>query len=443
MRVRYGTLHWRQKIRLLNQCNTGHSLRRFWESWALLSLLAAPALLCAEPMDAAAMSAMSMQGLYGSYSMTREGSGTAWQPDSTPMEGAQQMHGSWMTMEHGYVNAIYDEQGGPRGSTQTFSTSMLMFMARRELTEGAFGLKLMVSADPLMGKSGYPLLFQTGETADGVSPLIDRQHPHDLLMEAALTYSHDFSPASSAFVYAGLPGEPALGPNAFMHRLSGMDNPEAPLSHHWLDSTHITWGVVTAGYVVGAVKLEASAFNGREPDQNRYDIEVRALDSYAVRASYNPSARWSLQGSFGRLASPEQLEPSVSVRRNTASVSYNAPVARWWQTTLAFGRNTPSAGAASDAWLIESAAGVTHALTLFARYEHVAKDELFLPDEPLYGRTFTIQKLSAGSVYDFARLAGIRFGVGALLSVYGYPASLNASYGSRPTSFMVFARARL
>ena len=160
-----------------------------------------------------------------------------------------------------------------------------------------------------MGKSGYPLLFQTGETANGVDPLIDRQHPHDLLMEAALTYSHDFSPGSSAFVYAGLPGEPALGPNAFMHRLSAMENPEAPLSHHWLDSTHITWGVVTAGYVVGGVKLEASAFNGREPDENRYDIEVRALDSYAVRASYNPSERWSLQASFGRLASPEQLEP--------------------------------------------------------------------------------------------------------------------------------------
>ena len=423
-------------------------MERNWSSfWAVAAavplLVATPTWARADSTDALAQTAMQMQGLYGSYSMTREGSGTSWQPDTTPMQGAHQMQGDWLTMEHGFIDAIYDDQGGPRGATQSFSTSMLMFMARRELTDGAFGVRLMVSADPLMGKSGYPLLFQTGETANGVDPLIDRQHPHDLLMEAALTYSHDFGAGAAAFVYAGLPGEPALGPNAFMHRLSALDNPEAPLSHHWLDSTHITWGVVTAGYVVGGVKLEASAFNGREPDENRYDIEVRALDSYAVRASFNPSERWSLQASFGRLASPEQLEPGVSVRRSTASVSYNAPVAHWWQTTLAFGRNTPSSGPATDAWLLESSAAVSPALTLFARYEHVAKDELFLPGQPLYGRTFTIQKLSLGSVYDFAHWAGVRFGVGALVSAFDYPASLNASYGSQPTSFMVFMRARL
>ncbi len=389
------------------------------------------------------MPMMHMAGLYGSYPMTREGSGTSWQPESSPMDGAQQMSGEWMTMEHGYVDLIYDDQGGPRGDSKTFSTSMLMFMARRALEEGAFGARLMVSADPLMGKDGYPLLFQTGETADGVTPLIDRQHPHDLLMEAALTYSHELGRQASVFVYAGLPGEPALGPNAFMHRLSGMDNPEAPLTHHWLDATHITWGVVTAGYTWAGVKLEASAFNGREPDENRYNIEVRALDSYAVRLSYNPTPEWSLQGSFGRLASPEQLEPEVSLRRTTASVSYNAPVARWWQTTLAFGRNDPSSGQASDGWLLESAAAVSAAVTVFARYEHVAKDELFLPGAPLYGRSFTIQKLSLGGVYDFAQLAGVKFGVGGLVSAYAYPATLDASYGAHPGSFMVFMRARL
>ncbi len=415
----------------------------FCAAAASLTLAGAPAAAVGQEAGAAAATDMQMPGMYGRYSMTREGSGTSWQPDATPMQGLHQMHDTWLTMEDGFINAIYDEQGGPRGATQTFSTSMLMFMARRELTGGAFGVRLMVSGDALMGKSGYPLLFQTGETANGVDPLIDRQHPHDLLMEAALTYSHDFGSSSSAFVYAALPGEPALGPNAFMHRLSALENPEAPLSHHWLDSTHITWGVLTAGYVIAGMKLEASAFNGREPDENRYDIELRALDSYAVRATYNPSERWSLQGSFGRLASPEQLEPTVSVRRSTASVSYNAPVGRWWQTTLAFGRNVPSAGAATDAWLLESSAAVSPALTLFARYEHVAKDELFLPDQPLYGQTFTIQKLSLGGVYDFAEAAGIRIGAGALVSGYDYPASLNASYGSRPVSFMVFMRARL
>ena len=233
-----------------------------------------------------------------------------------------------MQMVHGFVNLVYDEQGGPRGATKTFSSSMLMLMARRELTDGAFGARLMLSADPLMGKSGYPLLFQTGESADGHTPLIDRQHPHDLLMEAALTYSHELNREGAVFVYAGLPGEPALGPPTFMHRLSGMDNPEAPLGHHWLDSTHISWGVVSAGYTWKQLRLEASGFNGREPDENRYNIELRSLDSYAARLSYNPTANLSMQASFGRLASPEQLEPDVSVRRSTASVSYNAPAVR-------------------------------------------------------------------------------------------------------------------
>jgi len=244
-------------------------------------------------------------------------------------------------------------------------------------------------------------------------------------------------------VDAGLPGEPALGPNAFMHRLSGMDAPEAPLSHHWLDSTHISWGVVSGGYTWKALRLEASAFNGREPDQNRYNIETRSLDSYAARASYNPTRDWSLQGSFGRLASPEQLQPGVSVRRSTASASYNAPLGLWWQTTLAWGRNAPSAGPASSAWLLESALRLARAHTLFGRLERVAKDELFLPGAALYGHSFTINRLSLGYIRDFAHLGALDLGLGGLISTYSYPSTLNAAYGSRPASFMVFVRARL
>ena len=384
-----------------------------------------------------------MSGFYGAYEMTREGSGTSWQPESTPMSGLTAMKGEWLGMADGFVNFIYDDQGGPRGAQKTFSTSMVMLMARRELTDGAFGLRLMLSADPLMGRDGYPLLFQTGETADGVTPLIDRQHPHDLIMEAAVTYSHDFAHELSAFVYAGLPGEPALGPEEFMMRLSARDNPEAPLTHHWLDSTHISWGVLTAGATWREWKLDASAFNGREPDENRYNIEVRPLDSYSARLTYNPSGAWSLQGSYGRLASPEQLEPGVSVRRSTFSASYNAPVALWWQTTFAFGHNAPSSGSASNGWLLESALRFAPAHTVFARLERVDKDELFLEGEPLFGRSFTIGKLSLGYLYDFLTVKGVGLGIGALVSTYSYSQELNASYGYRPTSFMVFARAHL
>ena len=408
-------------------------------AWVLAALAPAAGAQQSEPDPGT----LGMTGLDGPYAMSREGSGTSWQPDSTPMSGLHAMRGAWMTMVHGQADLIYDDQGGPRGATQSFSTSMLMFMARRELSDAAFGLRLMASTDPLMGRRGYPLLFQTGETANGRDPLIDRQHPHDLLMEATATYSLNLSPDSSLFVYTGLPGEPALGPNAFMHRLSAIDDPEAPLSHHWLDSTHISWGVVTGGYTWKQLRLEASAFNGREPDQHRYNIEVRSLDSYAARVSYNPTRDWSLQGSFGRLSSPEQLQPRVSIRRSTASASYNAPLALWWQTTLAWGRNAPSAGQASNAWLLESALKLAGAHTVFGRLERVAKDELFLPGAALYGHSFTINKLSLGYIRDFAHRGALDLGLGGLISTYSYPSTLNVAYGSGPTSFMVFVRARL
>jgi hypothetical protein len=386
---------------------------------------------------------MYMAGLYGPYDMSREASGTSWQPDSTPIDGLMGMHGPWMGMVHGFLDAIYDDQGGPRGAVQTFSLSMLMLMARRQLDEGALGLRLMLSGDPLMGREGYPLLFQTGETANGVVPLIDRQHPHDLLMEAAVSYNLDVSQHSSFFVYAGLPGEPALGPTAFMHRASGMDGPEAPLSHHWLDSTHVAWGVLTVGYVLADIKLEASVFNGREPDQNHYDIETGALDSWAVRASYNPTRNCSLQVSTGHLVAPEQLEPQINVQRTTASATCNVPLGLSWQTTLAFGHNDPSVGPASSAWLLESEWRINATHSVFGRLERVGKDDLFLPGTMLYSQVFTIEKLSLGYIYDFAHWSALSLGLGGLISTYSFPAALNSSYGDRPTSFMVFMRARL
>ena len=387
--------------------------------------------------------AMSMSGMYGSYNMTREASGTSWQPESTPMGGMHGMSGAWMTMVHGYAEVVYDHQGGPRGNDQSFTTGMLMFMGRRQLTGGALGLRLMVSADPPMGKSGYPLLFQTGETANGRTPLIDRQHPHNLLMEAAATYSSTLSADSSVFGYLGLAGDPALGPVAFMHRLSGEEIPEAPLTHHWLDSTHVAYGVVTGGYTWRQLKLEASAFNGREPDQFRYNIEVRPLQSYAARLSYNPTRDWSLQASSGHLVSPEQLQPQVNQRRTTASASYNAPLGVWWQTTLIWGRNSPSAGRTSAGWLLESAAQPLQGQTFFGRIERVAKDELFLPGAALFDDSFTINKLSLGYIHDVMRLQSINFGVGGLVSVYRFAAVLDGAYGAHPTSFMLFVRARL
>ncbi|MGQ0585662.1 MAG: hypothetical protein ACT4PK_00460, partial [Gammaproteobacteria bacterium] len=199
-----------------------------------------------------------MEGALGPYPMSREASGTAWQADAAPMDGHHRMAGAWMVMLHGYADLVYDRQGGRRGDEKVFVPSMFMAMGQRPLGSGTWGLRAMLSADPLMGRHGYPLLFQTGETADGQEELVDRQHPHDAFMELATTYSLPLGPggAGSVFGYLGLPGEPALGPPAFMHRASGVAIPEAPLTHHWLDSTHITFGVVTLGATRGGAKLE-------------------------------------------------------------------------------------------------------------------------------------------------------------------------------------------
>ena len=279
----------------------------------------------------------------------------------------------------------------------------------------------MVSLDPTMGKSGYPLLGQTGETADGTTPLVDRQHPHDFFMELATSYSVQLGEDSAAFAYFGLPGEPALGPSAFMHRFSAMRNPEAPLTHHWLDSTHIIFGVATLGVSRGPLQLEGSWFNGREPDPYRWNIETRKFDSWSTRLSYNPVAELSLQVSYGDLASPEQLEPETRVRRTTASIVYQRRLgADNWGTTFAYGQNRksgPEKNVTEPAWLLESTyvLGDTH--TFFGRAEQLRNSELFGHGDPLHGQEFRVRKLALGYIYDFARSGPVKWGIGGLVGV--------------------------
>ncbi|MFY9822555.1 MAG: hypothetical protein WAM82_14315 [Thermoanaerobaculia bacterium] len=381
-----------------------------------------------------------MPGLLGPYGMSREASGTAWQPESTPHTGVYTMSNGWHLMVHGFADLVYDHQGGPRGDTKTFSENMLMGMATRELGAGRLGLRAMVSAEPAtIGREGYPLLLQTGETANGVTPLVDRQHPHDLFMELSATYSVPVSKAASVFLYAGLPGEPALGPATYMHRFSGMDNPEAPLSHHWLDSTHVTFGVATLGWIRNGVKLEGSVFTGREPDQNRNDIESPKMDSWSLRATWNPTPAWSFQVSRGHLHSPEQLEPEIDVDRTTASATLNRPLAAGnWQTTFAWGRNDRNPGRSTNSFLLESAVTLGDRNTLFGRVEQQQNDEI----TPL-GEVFDVGKLSLGYIWDGVRIDSFRGGLGVLGSVALIPQKLRGDYGDTPVSWMAFLRARI
>ncbi len=384
-----------------------------------------------------------MAGQLGRYVMMRDGSGTSWQPDSTPMAGLHWQSGGWTGMAHGDLYGVWDHQGGPRGDEKGFSESMLMLMAQHDAGPGVVTLHGMVSLDPLMGRDGYPLLLQTGETANGVDLLVDRQHPHDALMELAAAWSVPLGSRTSAFVYAGYPGEPALGPTAYMHRASGMDDPAAPISHHWLDSTHVSFGVITAGLVRGPLKLEGSLFNGREPDQRRWGWDRLRLDSWSGRITLNPSMHWSLQASYGFLKSPEALEPRVDQRRVTASATWNRPLEGGnWQTTLAWGRNIFSAGPTLDAVLLESALTLGRH-TVFGRAETAQKNELFEPPSPLAGRVFQVASFSLGYVYDLPLARHLAVGLGAVGTAYALPASIKPAYGASPASYMGFVRLKI
>lgn len=386
-----------------------------------------------------------MTGLYGPYPMSREASGTAWQPDAAPHRGLHAMRGPWMLMLHGSADLVADHQGGARGGDAIFSANMLMGMASRPLGPGTLGLRAMLSAEPwTVPVSGYPLLLQTGETANGRTPLVDRQHPHDLFMELAGSYSVSVADRS-LFVYGGLPGEPALGPPAFMHRFAGMLSPVAPITHHWLDSSHITFGVLTAGAVAGGIKLEASSFHGREPDQDRLDIESPTLDSHAFRLSVNPTPAIALQVSHGRLHSPEQLEPEIDTDRTTASAIVDGDRGdAHWEVLAAWGRNRNRPGRTLDAELLEAGLELHDTHHVFLRAERARKDELFVAPDPREGQAFDVGELTAGYRVDLWRSGPVRGGLGAQGTLSQVPAGASLAYGSRaPHSAMLFLHLEL
>jgi len=385
-----------------------------------------------------------MAALLGLYGMSREGSGTSWQPEATPHRALHAMRGPWQAMLHGVVQVVGTHQGGERGGDDLYANHMLMGLAARPLGGARFGLRGMLSLEPAtIGRQGYPLLLQTGETADGVEHLIDRQHPHELFMEMAATFSVS-AENRSAFLYMALSGEPALGPPVFMHRFSGEIFPEAPITHHWLDSSHITFGVLTGGVTWAAFKLDASAFRGREPDQQRWNLERPKLDSHSLRLSWNPAPAWALQLSHGRLESPEQLEPDLDIRRTTTSVMHHRVLGEGHlQAILAWGRNDLEPGDELDAWLLESTLELRDRHRWLARVERVEKNELFEESDPRAAQAFTVAKLGLGYAYEGWSAGPFRWGLGALGTMSIVPAAIQDVYGNEPVSGAAFLLARL
>ncbi len=381
--------------------------------------------------------------------MTRNGSGTGWLPDNSPMYGYMLHTEKWMYMFHGnlfvrYNNQDIDEQG-TRGAAMVDAPNWVMAMGQRAVgRRGLFRFSTMLSLDPLtIGGGGYPLLYQSGETWQG-QPLVDRQHPHDLFSELSVAYTHQFSNHTDAFVYLAYPGEPALGPVAFMHRVSSLYNPDAPLGHHWQDATHITFGVATLGVRHRQVKLEGSVFTGREPNEERYGFDRPRFDSYAVRFSYSPSPAWALQASQAWVQDVHESGPREDVRKTTASAIHSVRPGKPGHTlnsAFVWGYNKADGHRGAHSFLAETAWGMQRT-TLYGKYEWVQKstEDLLLEDTFRHDELFGVQALTAGLQHRLAQVFKTHLAVGSQASWYPSTGQLRSIYGANPMALQVYLR---
>jgi hypothetical protein len=355
------------------------------------------------------------------------------------------MNSGWQFMQDGIAFAEFNHQGGPRGGNEFVAPNWWMGMATRKTSRGQLTFTAMLSLDPAtVGKSGYREILQAGEAVNG-RPLIDRQHPHDLFMQLAAVWRMPVT-ESTGFTLAGGPvGEPALGPVAFMHRASAADNPTAPLGHHTFDSSHIAFGVVTAAVDHGPIVVEGSVFNGREPDENRWDFDFGRLDSFSGRVWYRPNDEWELQASSGRLESPEELEPG-NIVRSTVSASWTQKNgAAISSMTAAYGRNDTDHGA-RNAFFVE---GSRHSdmNTVYGRFEALQVETALLQTDVLPQGAAADAKdpvfaFTIGGVRDIVAWRGFEGGIGADVSFYGVPDALQPMYSAHPVSFHIFFRLR-
>jgi hypothetical protein len=380
------------------------------------------------------------------------GSGTSWAPASSQLHMWDKLAGNWAVMFHFNAIAGVNSQGGPRGVTKFESANWFMPMAFHKLGKGTLQLRGMFSMEPFtFARGGSPLLFQTGETYKG-QPLIDRQHPHDLWMELSAQYTRAIGDRGTWFTYFGYPGEPALGPPAYMHRESESENPSAPLAHHLQDSTHISFGVLTTGLTYRWFKLEGSIFNGREPGENRYNFEAHPWNSRSARLSFAPNNNWAMQVSYGFLRKPEASEPTTDIRRTTASIQYNRPIKRGnWASAFIWGRNHQSSPGELhnlNGYTAESTVNFLDKNYVYTRLELVDKNELLRPaDRLLLGikdnhPSFRIGGYTFGGARDIWQTEKLSLAIGSDLTFYSKPPVLDRLYGNNPVSWRFFFRLR-
>ncbi|HEV3199204.1 MAG TPA: hypothetical protein VGZ73_14925 [Bryobacteraceae bacterium] len=402
-------------------------------------------------MDHSSMKGMDMADNQAGMLLMDQASGTSMSPKSWPMPMRMVKLGSWQTMFMASAFVVDTQQSGPRGADKFYSPDWFMGAAEHRVGKGSFLFQLMLSLDPatITGRS-YPELFQTGETGFG-KPLVDAQHPHNFIMAIGLNYARPIAENTIVQFYFAPVGDPALGPVAFPHRASASELPQAPLGHHWQDSSHIADEVVTVGIRHKMVRLEASGFYGTEPGENRWIIQTGPINSWSTRFSIFPSKNWMLQVSAGRLAHPERQSPG-DVLRSTASLHYTRPMSGGsWSSSLIWGRNHDTFTHRNlNSYLAESELPVTRRNFLTGRAELVDKDELF-SDRPSLeelldrteGSTFRIGGYTIGYTRDVELSRYFETGVGANLTAYNLPRAIQPYYGDHPWGVSVYLRVRL
>jgi len=383
--------------------------------------------------------------------MNVNGSGTSWHPKNSPMYMNMFHKNGWNFMLHYGIFLTYSNQNvngapGKRGDASFNAPNWIMLMATRRVGKrGLFMVRGMISGDPFtVGGQGYPLLFQTGESWKG-KPLIDHQHPHDLISELAIGYSHAFNSNIDLYGYVGMPGEPSIGPPAFMHRPSALNIPTAPVSHHWQDATHITFGVATLGFRYKNIKVEGSTFTGREPNENRYNFDKPRFDSYSGRISFNPVKSLAFQTSYAYLKSPEGLFQEQDIERYTASLLHN-----YWfnekkviSTSLVWGMNRyHDQGAISIGHSVVLESNLqTQWYSYFTRLEFVQKDnhelEISSGDEH---RNNNIGVFAVGASRYISKNNYFWLDLGVMGTAYAFSSELDPYYGKHPYSIQVFLR---
>ncbi len=379
-------------------------------------------------------------------------SGTSVNPASWPMPMVMTHFGNWNTMFMGTGFLSDIQQSGPRGHDRVYSTNWFMASGEhRAGLRGAFQAQLMLTLEPAtVTDRQYPLLFQTGETAYG-RPLTDAQHPHNFIMSLGFHYAQQLTEDATLDLYFAPVGDPAIGPVAYPHRASAIELPEAPISHHWQDSTHIADEVVTVGLHYKMVKIEASGFYGTEPGENRWIIESGPINSWSSRVWFFPAKNWAAQVSLGRIAHPEALGPGDQ-SRVTASLEYTRPMPGGsWSSSLIWGRTHSTATLRNlNSYLAETVIPVSRRNFVTGRFEVVDKDELFgsLPDleqrlDVFYGSTFRIRAYTIGYTRDFEVFRHVETGIGVNFTAYSTPDAIKPYYGAHPAGGNVFVRFRL